>query len=273
VLTIAEFRLEGWLRHTYSPVGTDSVTAQPSAFLSHASEDKPDFAEPLGRALAELGIKPWLDKWEIRPGDSLIQKLFDEGLATVSAVVVMISESSASKSWVREELDAAMVARITHTTRLIPVRLDAAEMPPPLRHLVWINADRTAAGVEKAARQIADTLHARNLGPAVADPPMYTRVSVLPGLTSADTTLLIAAAEEAITCYPSPILFLEATLVVIAAVLVRDRATARVTAAVSPSRSAVCRWNSSRPAHAGAAAWCAAAMRGSLPASRSARAG
>ena len=61
----------------------DDVAPVPTAFLSHASEDKASFAEPLGRELASLGIRPWLDKWEIRPGDSLVSKLFDEGVAAV----------------------------------------------------------------------------------------------------------------------------------------------------------------------------------------------
>ena len=32
------------------------------AFLSHASEDKEDFVEPLARELAEMGVAPWLDR-------------------------------------------------------------------------------------------------------------------------------------------------------------------------------------------------------------------
>jgi len=39
----------------------DHLRPVPTA-LSHASEDKADFAEPLGRELASLGIRPWLDK-------------------------------------------------------------------------------------------------------------------------------------------------------------------------------------------------------------------
>ena len=61
------------------------------AFLSHASEDKEDFVEPLARELAEMGVAPWLDIWEIRPGDSLVRKLFEEGLDTVDAVIVVVS--------------------------------------------------------------------------------------------------------------------------------------------------------------------------------------
>ncbi len=75
----------------------DEIKTRPRVFLSHASEDKADFAEPLGRALASLGISPWLDKWEIRPGDSLVRKLFDEGVHAVDAVIVIVSQYSADK--------------------------------------------------------------------------------------------------------------------------------------------------------------------------------
>jgi hypothetical protein len=105
-------------------VTDEDATDAPLAFLSHASEDKSTFAEPLGRELARRGVQPWLDKWEIRPGDSLVQKLFDEGLARSQAVIVIVSALSVSKPWVREELDSATVRRITGGTRLIPVRLD-----------------------------------------------------------------------------------------------------------------------------------------------------
>ena len=177
----------------------DDVAPVPSAFLSHASEDKADFAEPLGRELASLGIRPWLDKWEIRPGDSLVKKLFDEGVAAVDAVIVVVSQYSADKPWVRAELDAAVVRRITENTRLIPVRLDGADMPAPLQMLVWHDAARTEDGIRHAARLIADTLHGRDTRPAVAPPPAYTSAVRVPGLTAADSALLTLLAEEAIS--------------------------------------------------------------------------
>jgi hypothetical protein len=176
----------------------DDISA-PTVFLSHASEDKADFAEPLGRELASLGIRPWLDKWEIRPGDSLVKKLFDEGVAAVDAVIVVVSQYSAGKPWVRAELDAAVVRRITENTRLIPIRLDTADMPAPLQMLVWHDAARTEDGIRHAARLIADTLHGRDTRPAVAPPPAYTSAVRIPGLTAADSALLTLLAEEAIS--------------------------------------------------------------------------
>lgn len=173
----------------------NDVAPTPTAFLSQASEDKPSFAEPLGRELAALGVRPWLDKWEIRPGDSLVQKLFDEGVAAVDAVIVVVSRYSAGKPWVRAELDAAVVRRIAESTRLIPIRLDGAVMPAPLQMLVWHDAVRTEDGIRHAARLIADTILGRDTRPAVAAPPAYTTAVRVPGLTAADSDLLALLAE------------------------------------------------------------------------------
>jgi len=41
------------------------------AFLSHASEDKSTFVEPLAHELTKLGLKVWYDRFSLRVGDSL----------------------------------------------------------------------------------------------------------------------------------------------------------------------------------------------------------
>jgi hypothetical protein len=56
------------------------MASSPRVFLSHASEDKDRFVLPFARALRANGVDVWLDKWEILPGDSLVDKLFEEGL-------------------------------------------------------------------------------------------------------------------------------------------------------------------------------------------------
>ncbi|MGW1537848.1 toll/interleukin-1 receptor domain-containing protein [Streptomyces aureus] len=173
--------------------------APPGAFLSHASEDKPDFVEPLARELRNRGVEAWLDKWEIRPGDSLVRRLFDEGIAMTDAVVAVVSPHSVDKPWVREELDAAAVARVNGESLLIPVRLDGVPMPAPLKHIVWITADRTPEGVVHTAQEIADTLHGHNPKPAVGPLPAYARVAAIaPGLNAADTVVLGETIQEAL---------------------------------------------------------------------------
>ncbi|MGQ5261180.1 toll/interleukin-1 receptor domain-containing protein [Micromonospora sp. ZYX-F-536] len=178
---------------------TSESANAPVAFVSHASEDKASFAEPLSRRLAALGVQPWLDKWEIRPGDSLVQRLFDEGLKTADAVILVTSKDSAEKRWVREELDSAAVSRIERGTRLIPVRLDEVEMPEPLRHLVWLPAERTSESIDRVAAEIADLLHNVSRRPVVGVKPRYIEMtSSIPGLTAADSFVLCEAIRQAI---------------------------------------------------------------------------
>jgi hypothetical protein len=63
----------------------------PKVFLSHASEDKGRFVLDFARQLRENGVDVWLDQWEMKPGDSLVDKIFDEGLKDASAVIIVLS--------------------------------------------------------------------------------------------------------------------------------------------------------------------------------------
>ena len=49
-------------------------------FICHASEDKAAVVEPLAASLNQQGLRVWLDRMEIRLGDSLSGKI-DHGLA------------------------------------------------------------------------------------------------------------------------------------------------------------------------------------------------
>jgi hypothetical protein len=93
-------------------------------FISHATEDKERFVVPFAAMLRAEGIDAWLDQWEMLPGDSLVRKIFSEGLSNATAVVVVLSRVSIAKPWVSEELDAAVVKRINEDSKLIPIVLD-----------------------------------------------------------------------------------------------------------------------------------------------------
>jgi hypothetical protein len=176
------------------------VRGAPKVFLSHASEDKASFVEPMARELRRHGVDAWLDKWELHPGDSLVEKIFEEGLGNADAFVVVISEASLRKPWVREELDAAVVARITKNSRLIPIRLGDVDMPTALTATLWEDATNDAAGASKAASRIVRALLGRDSGkPALGAPPAYlATASAVPGLNAQDAMLLMAAVEQAI---------------------------------------------------------------------------
>lgn len=59
----------------------------PKVFVSHASEDKDRFVLRFAERLRQKGIDAWLDKWEMLPGDSLVDKIFVEGIKEEKANV------------------------------------------------------------------------------------------------------------------------------------------------------------------------------------------
>ena len=131
----------------------------PPVFLSHASEDKERFAIPFAKGLRRNGIDVWLDKWEILPEDSLVDKIFEEGLREATAVVIVLSAVSVTKKWVREELNAAIVSRISKKTRIIPIVLDDCDVPEALKSTVWERVELPGGiddAVEKITRAIFD---------------------------------------------------------------------------------------------------------------------
>ena len=73
----------------------------PKVFVSHASEDKDRFVVDFARRLRKDGVDAWLDQWEMKPGDSLVDKIFEEGLKEARAVIVVLSKVSVQKPWVR----------------------------------------------------------------------------------------------------------------------------------------------------------------------------
>lgn len=161
------------------------------AFISHAGEDKSDFAEPLAVELRSHGVDAWLDKWEMLPGDSLVQKIFSEGIHGTDAVIVLLSSTSVSKPWVQKELNVAAVNNIQRAIRLIPVRLDECEVPEVLRDLLWLDwtKEGNAPGV---AKRIVETLHGQTSKPPLGPSPQHlsTPRFTVPGLNARDVKVL-----------------------------------------------------------------------------------
>lgn len=178
--------------------------SNPKVFISHASEDKETLVLPLATALRERGLDVWLDVWEMLPGDSLIKKIFTEGLDDADAVVVIVSSVSVTKRWVAEELDAAVVRRIEKDTLLIPVvagELGPREVPSALRHLLFEPVpDPTDLdeAVDRIVRAVLNQRDKPNLGQLPAYAADVERPPPIEGLDRVDTLVLKLAGEEAV---------------------------------------------------------------------------
>ena len=110
----------------------------PKAFISHASEDKKRFVINFSKSLVEKGVDVWLDKWEMKVGDSLVDKIFDEGIKNANVFVIILSKNSIDKSWVKEELNTGFINRIQKKCKIIPVIIDECEVPECLKSILWI---------------------------------------------------------------------------------------------------------------------------------------
>ena len=113
------------------------MSENPKVFVSHASEDKERFVLDFAKKLRSVGIDAWLDKWEMLPGDSLVDKIFEEGIKEADSFIVVLSINSINKPWVREELNTAIVKRISDRTKIIPIVLDNVEVPECLKSTLY----------------------------------------------------------------------------------------------------------------------------------------
>jgi hypothetical protein len=97
-----------------------------SVFLSYSRVDKVS-VEKIARKLQENGIDPWLDQWNLIPGEPW-QPAIEEALKKVSAVAVFIGQTD-SGAWQRPEMEVAIDRAVKSTVkefRVIPVLLPFA---------------------------------------------------------------------------------------------------------------------------------------------------
>jgi hypothetical protein len=146
------------------------MPASPKAFVCHSSLDR-DVTFQLAEDLRKEGVQAWFAEWEIRGGDSLVDKI-NEGISGCDVFVVIISRNSLNSNWVRRELNAALIRRIQDNARLIPVRLDDSQVPPLIQDLHWISLTDYQAGFQN----LVDDIFERDLRPPLGEPKIVSRL-------------------------------------------------------------------------------------------------
>jgi len=182
-----------------SSATSDVAQGAPKVFISHAGEDRERFVRRFAERLRAKGVDAWASFWEINPGDSLVDKIFEEGLKDCQAFIVVLSVNSVDKRWVREELDAGMVRKIEKQTKLIAVRLDGCEIPECLKHIVWQDVTNPEA-YDAEFERILNAIFGVYDKPPVGARPAYTRPDVLQigDLTRIDSVIFEHACQMAL---------------------------------------------------------------------------
>lgn len=158
----------------------------PRVFLSYTSDDAA-LAERIATTLQANGIDTWWDKWCIATGDSLRQKI-DEGLGDCTHFLVLLTPQSVGKPWVNQEMDAALVRKLSNKCRFLPVRhkLPPQDLPPLLSgmHAPEISADEDIT-------QLINDIHGISRKPKLGPRPhaQAAEVATLTGYSAAANTI------------------------------------------------------------------------------------
>ncbi|HEY0552718.1 MAG TPA: protein kinase [Thermoanaerobaculia bacterium] len=120
-------------------------------FISHASEDKATFVDPLARRLRERNLCVWYDSFTLKLGDSL-RDAIDYGLSRSRFGVVIFSQNFCRKDWTKRELEGLLAMERNGRKVILPLwhevtREEVARFSPML-------ADRYAISSRQSLEEI-----------------------------------------------------------------------------------------------------------------------
>ena len=101
-----------------APISEDAP--EYDVFISHASEDKSTVVTPLANALTRRGLRVWYDRFELRIGDSLRQKI-NAGISRSRFGIVVLSSAFFAKKWPQYELDGLVTLAVSGKQILLPL--------------------------------------------------------------------------------------------------------------------------------------------------------
>jgi hypothetical protein len=109
-------------------------------FLSHNSKDKAA-VEAIAKQLKAVGIRPWLDKWDLAPGDTLMDAL-ERAINTIPCAALCFGPADVGK-WHILEIRAYLEKWASGDARLIPLILPGVDKTPDLplfaRQTLWVD--------------------------------------------------------------------------------------------------------------------------------------
>lgn len=115
-------------------------------FISHASEDKKDFVQPLVEALQDAGIRVWYDALELEWGKSLRGQI-DNGIKRSKFAILVLSKNFFAKKWPQRELDGILAKEEVTGATPLPIwynisQAEVYEFSPTLAGLYSLSNDR-----------------------------------------------------------------------------------------------------------------------------------
>jgi len=148
-----------------------------AAFISHQHADS-DWARRLTNALEARGLKVWLDRDRLLPGDILVAELA-EALEQCAAVVVGISPESVASTWVLNEASLAIELSVESKVRVIPCVLRDVKMPLFLANRVRVDF-RNESDFNGAVDSLVQAISGKVVASEIPAPVVEPRRLLLP---------------------------------------------------------------------------------------------
>jgi hypothetical protein len=98
---------------------------QGKIFVSYSAQDSSSEAVALARSLSAAGLKVWLDRWSLVPGEAW-SDVADNALDEASIVIALVGAGGLSP-WQNHELRASKLKQAAKQQRIIPVLLPGAK--------------------------------------------------------------------------------------------------------------------------------------------------
>jgi hypothetical protein len=130
-------------------------------FISYSHQDR-EFVENLATHLIKARAHVWVDRWELKVGESILTRV-QEAIAGASALLVILSKASVASEWCRKELNAGLMRELDEKRVVVlPVLIEDCEIPLFLRDKMYAdfrsNYDEGIQQIlESVARVTTDT--------------------------------------------------------------------------------------------------------------------
>jgi TIR domain len=105
-------------------------------FISYSHQDR-DFVDKLAAQLVRNRVHLWLDRWELRVGDSLTSCI-ESAIGGASALLIVLSRAAVKSDWCRRELNAGLVRELEERRVVVlPVLIEDCQVPLFLRDKLY----------------------------------------------------------------------------------------------------------------------------------------
>jgi len=105
-------------------------------FIGYSDNDK-TFVDRLAAQLAFRRRNVWVERWELKEGDSILKRI-QEALTEAPGLIIVFSKSSVRSAWCQKELSSRLMRELEEKRVVVlPALLENCEIPLPLRDKMY----------------------------------------------------------------------------------------------------------------------------------------